>query len=64
MLTTKDLIGRMTPLTLASLLADLSQYGNHDARERETAAVALNVLEANVGHTEAEQMIAAARRGH
>jgi hypothetical protein len=64
MLTAKDLIGRMSPLTLASLLADLSQYGNHSDRERQTIAVALNVLEANVGHEEAERMIAAARRGH
>ena len=57
MLTTKDLIARMTPFTLASLVSDLDQYDNQDAAERETAAFVRETLDANIGRGEAELLI-------
>ena len=58
LLTTKDLIGRMSPTTLASLLADLAQWGTQDATEARTARLVREVLEANVGDEEADQLVA------
>ena len=58
LLTTKDLIGRMSPTTLASLLADLAQWGTQDATEARTARLVRDVLEANVGAEEADQLVA------
>lgn len=58
MLTTKDLIGRMSPMTLASLIADLDQFGHQDADERETAADARRALIAIVGEFGVIRMVA------
>ena len=61
LLTTKELICRMTPTSLAETIASLEQFGNLDAPERATVALLQQVLEANCGRDEAEKLIAAAR---
>ena len=61
LLTTRDLIGRMTPTALAETIASLEQYGNADAAERATLILLAETLDANVGPVEAAEMIAAAR---
>jgi hypothetical protein len=58
LLTTKDLISRMSPATMASLLADLAQWGNQDAYEKGTVRLVREVLECNVGAEEADKLIA------
>ena len=58
MLTTQDLIARMTAFTLASLVCDLAEFGNQDAAERDTARVVRETLDANIGRGEAELLIA------
>ena len=61
LLTTNELIARMTPTALAETIASLEQYGNHDAAERETVAVLRETLVVNVGDVEAAELIVAAR---
>lgn len=63
MLTAKTLISRMTPMTLASMISDLDQYGNMDAAERETMAALRANLEAIVGKCEAERLVCLACDG-
>lgn len=63
LLSTRDLISRMTPRTLASLICDLDQYGHQDAAERETMYLARTALEAIVGLGEAALLISEACRG-
>lgn len=58
LLTTRDLIARMTPTALAETIASVDQAGNLDADERETIACLRKVLVANVGDLEAKAMIA------
>ena len=58
MLTTRDLIARMTPTALAEVIASVEQGGNLDADERETAACLRAVLAVNVGDLEARATIA------
>ena len=61
LLTTKDLIARMTPTALAETIASIEQAGNLDATEAATVDLLNEVLAANVGATEAAELIAAAR---
>lgn len=59
MKTTKDLIGLMSPKTLASLIADIQMLGKGaDRDELEIERLATKVLQANVGDMEAKAMIA------
>jgi hypothetical protein len=47
-----------SPLTLASLIADIDEYGQYvSTAQREMQATAHRVLENNVGKPEAEQMV-------
>jgi hypothetical protein len=61
LLTTNDLIGRMTPTALAETIVSIEQFGNLDAAEQATVDLLIEVLAANVGPDEADEMIAAAR---
>jgi hypothetical protein len=63
LLTTKDLIERMTPTALAETIASIEGFGNLDAYEQGTVDLLSEVLAANVGDEEADEMIAAARCG-
>jgi len=59
MKTTKDLIGLMSPKTLASLIADIQMLGKGaDLDELEIERLATKALQANVGDLEAKVMIA------
>ena len=61
LLTTRDLIARMTPTALAETITSIEQAGNLDAAERETIAVLMATLDSNVGPVDAAELIAAAR---
>ena len=61
MLTTKDLIARMTPTALAETIASLEQFGNLDGAELATVDLLRETLAANVGYEEAVVLIDAAR---
>ena len=61
LLTTNDLITRMTPTALAETIVSIEQAENLDAVEQRTVDLLLEVLAANVGDDEADEMIAAAR---
>ena len=61
LLTTNDLIARMTPTALAECYTSIEQAGNLDAAERATMALIVETLAANVGDEEADELIAAAR---
>jgi hypothetical protein len=63
LLTTKDLIDRMTPTALAETIASIEQAENLDRAEQGTVDLLTEVLAANVGDDEADELIAAARRG-
>ena len=59
MKTAKDLIGIMSPKTLASLIADIQMLGKGaDQDELELERLATKALQANVGDMEAKAMIA------
>ena len=57
LLTTQDLIARMTPIALAEMLASFEMVGNLDDVERRTAKLMRDALVANVGDAVAEEMI-------
>lgn len=61
LLTTHDLIARMTPTALAEIIASIEQAGNLDANERYTAETIKMVLVANVGEPEALELIDTAK---
>lgn len=63
-MTSKDLISRMSPTTLAGLISDLDQYGNLDQNERDALKAARLALECNVGKGRAEELVAAACGGY
>lgn len=57
-MTTNDLLSKMTPFTLASLICDLTQSDNDAAVDLEMAKLARKILDANVGSQEAEELLA------
>jgi hypothetical protein len=60
LLSTSDLIARMTPTALAEMIASIEQAGNVDAVERRTVEALRAELVANVGEQEAEELVSAA----
>ncbi len=60
-MTAKDLIARLTPTALAEVIASIEISDNLDRDERETRDYARSALIANVGTTEADELMAAAR---
>ena len=58
-MTARDLIGRMSPTTLAGLIVDLDDFGCNDAAELEVMDLARQCLVAIVGDDEAAEMVAA-----
>jgi len=60
LLSTGDLIARMTPTALAEMIASIEQAGNVDAVERRTVEALRAELVANVGEQEAEELVSAA----
>ena len=63
LLTTRDLIARMTPTALAETIASIEQAENLDRAEQGTVDLLTEVLACNIGDDEADELIAAARRG-
>ena len=59
MLTTNELIARMTPTALAETIHALSQMGNLNHNESATVQALQTALWANVGEYEAAELIAA-----
>ena len=57
MLTTRDLIARMTPTALAETIVSIEQIGNLDAAESATIALLRKALQFNVGDVEAARLI-------
>jgi hypothetical protein len=62
LLTTAQLIARMTPTALAEVIASIQQSDDIDATERQTVHVMRTVLACSVGDAEAAKLIAAASR--
>ena len=60
-LTTAELIERMTPTALAEIVASIQQADSLDAAEMNTVALLFDALAANVGEAEAYKLIEAAR---
>jgi hypothetical protein len=60
-LTTAELIERMTPTALAEMIASIQQAESLDAAEMNTVALLFDELAANVGEAEARELIEAAR---
>jgi hypothetical protein len=60
MLTTLELIERITPTALAEVIASIGQVNLTD-REAETVDMLWGALVANVGEEEASELLAAAR---
>jgi len=61
LLSTSDLIARMTPTALAEMIASIEQAGNVDAVERRTVEALRDQLEGIVGDDEAAELLAAAK---
>jgi hypothetical protein len=60
-LTTAELIERMTPTALAEMIASIQQAESLDAVETNTLGLLFDALEVNVGRAEARELIEAAR---
>jgi len=60
-LTTAELIERMTPTALAEMIASIQQAASLNAAEMNTVGLLFDALEANVGEAEARELIEAAR---
>ena len=63
MLSTRELIARLTPTALAEVIVSLDQFGPLDLATKETLVVLRDVLVANVGEEEAEELFVAACDG-
>ena len=61
MLTTTELIERMTPTALAEVIESVKQSDFNGVDELETIELMWGVLVANVGEDEASELLAAAR---
>ena len=63
LLSTTDLIARMSPTALAETIASIEQAENLDAAEKNTVRALMAALICNVGEQEAWDMLAVANCG-
>jgi hypothetical protein len=60
LLSTRELIARMTPTALAETIASIEDHADLDAAEMATLIVLETALVANVGEVEAAELVAKA----